>query len=156
MFTIDDIFSMAVQIELNGSRTYQHAAQQATDRQLSDLLQWMADEEQAHYRHFEKLRRRRADLSENPVQAEMSRFLMQDMISERTFTLDHVDFSQIDSVAAMLETMIEFEQDTIAFYSLFQSMMPDLADRETIADMIAEENKHVQRLTEYRKRLIDR
>ncbi len=53
MFTIDDIFSMAVQIESNGNHTYQAAAQQATDRKLSDLLQWMADEEQTHYRHFE-------------------------------------------------------------------------------------------------------
>ncbi len=86
----------------------------------------------------------------------MARFLMQDMISERTFTLDHVDFSKVDSVAAMLDTMIEFEQDTIAFYSLFQAMMPDFVDRETISSIIAEENKHVQRLTDYRKRLIDR
>jgi len=155
MFTIDDIFSMAVQIESNGSQTYLQAAQQADDTQLTKLLQWMAAEEQAHYRHFETLRRRRVDLSANPIQAEMSRFLMQDMISEHRFGLDQIDFAQIDRVADLLAAMIAFEKDTIAFYSLFQSMLPDRSDQDMIADIIAEERAHVQRLSEYRQRLIE-
>ena len=52
MFTLNDLFDIAVKLEQNGKAVYCRALESVKDKNLKDLLQWMADEEDCHSNWF--------------------------------------------------------------------------------------------------------
>ena len=155
MFEITEIIDLAIKLEKNGEATYRRAMEQAEDPDLISLLNWMADEEVQHAKWFNTLKRTVTSGKSNPFLEEMSRELFDDLVGDQSFSLKEVDFTKIQSVDEMLKVFIEFERDTAMFYEV---LIPFIEDEETLAQLqriIAEENNHIQKISEFMPREIE-
>ena len=146
MFSIKEIFDMAIMLEKNGEATYRGAARNLSDPALVSLLNWMADEEVRHAEWFSNRQRMTALAPLNPVADEMGRELFNDLLDGRSFSLDDVDFGRIDHVNAMVETFIEFEKDTILFYQMLEAFLKDEQTLQELKRIVSEEERHIESL----------
>ena len=149
MFSIKEIFDMAITLEKNGETTYRDAAEKLSDPTLAALLEWMADEEVEHAGWFSRRQRLAASGPSNPVADQMGRELFKDLLEGRSFSLDDVNFSRIDHVKQMIETFIEFERDTILFYQMIEAFIQDEQTLQELNAIIAEEERHIEHLRAY-------
>ena len=148
MFTAEEILDIAVRLEKNGEKIYKDAARKINAPELVSLLEWMAAEEVQHVEWFIKMKASVSTASADPVVDEMGRELINDMLGDRSFSLDDVDFSQIESVNDMIATFIEFEKDTVLFYEMMETFIDAKEPRNTLKRIITEENCHIKQLRE--------
>jgi len=146
MFTIDDLLEVAVKMEKNGEAVYKNALKKSKDKTLTDLLTWMAAEENSHGRWFLDQKGR---LSLKPEEKDLKKMIpevLQDMMGEKTLSLDDVEFDRISSPLELLKTFIEFEKDTIQFYELLEMFIEEEDTLKGLKKIIREEKTHVERL----------
>jgi rubrerythrin len=148
MFTLTDIIEIALQIEKNGERTYRLAQRKASDPSLEDLLGLLADEEGEHQRWFAELKSR---VGIEPVDQNLEvlgRELFQNILGEKAFSLDDVDFSRVPDIQAVLRISAEFEQDTVVFYEMLEPFLEEARTRDELRLIIEEEKGHLHKLQE--------
>jgi rubrerythrin len=148
MFTRNDLLDIAAKMEENGETVYQRAQNKVQNRELKALLQWMAQEEACHQRWFLK---QKETPPLDPATSDFSEMLpdvLQEMMGEKSLSLDEVDFSAITQTSQMLETFIEFEGDTILFYEFLETFIQDKETLDGLKKIIREETAHVEKLTE--------
>jgi len=78
----------------------------------------------------------------------MNKTLVRDYLGDQTFSLKEVDFSIVTDPNELIRIFIEFEKDTILFYDILISFVPDESTKENISRIIAEEEAHVKKLRE--------
>jgi len=139
---------MAVKLEKNGEAVYREAIARASNARMVALLGWMADEEARHAQWFGELKGRLKTDPRNAFMKEMSRELFDDLLGEKNFSLQDVDFGSIDQVNEMLNVFIEFEKDTVIFYQVLEPFISDTATLEVLRQIIAEEKRHIEQLQE--------
>jgi rubrerythrin len=86
----------------------------------------------------------------NPFIEEMSRQVFKDLVGGQSFSLKEVDFSKVSSTHELISIFIEFEQDTVLFYELIAPFIEDEETRAHLQRVIAEENRHIDRLREFK------
>ena len=148
MFTAREILDLAIQLEENGEAVYRNAAGRASNREVGNLLLWMADEEVKHARWFKELKQEIETLSINPFMEEMSRKVFGGLLGDKSFSHREVNFSEVDRVDDLIHIFIEFEKDTVLFY---ETLLPFIEDNDTLqylTKIIAEENSHIKKLHE--------
>jgi rubrerythrin len=148
MFTRNDLLDIAVTMEKNGETVYSRAQTQIKNKELKALLQWMAREEACHQEWF--LEQKETGDQDPPANdfAQMLPDVLQEMMGEKSLSLDEVDFSKITHTSQMLETFIEFEADTILFYKFLENFIQDQETLAGLEKIIREETAHVNKLTE--------
>ncbi len=145
MFTQNDLFDIAVKMEENGKAVYCRALEKTKDKQLLDLLQWMADEEDCHGNWFQNQKKM---LPQGACDLEiMLPDVLKEMMGKNSLSLDEVDFGMINTPEQMLKTFIMFENDTILFYEFLETFIESDATREGVEKIIREEIAHVEKLT---------
>jgi rubrerythrin len=146
MFSINDICNIAIQIEQNGERTYRVAAEKTDDRQLVQMLEWMADEEARHAMWFKSLAPG-SERSGNHGEIEsMGRSLLREMMKDQSFSLEETGLLDVDGILGLLAQSIEFEQDTILFYEMLSSFIEEGPTIDQLNRVIKEEHGHVEQL----------
>jgi rubrerythrin len=148
MFTRNDLLDIAAKMEENGETVYDRAQNKVQNRELKALLQWMAQEEACHLRWFLD---QKETTPPDPAASDFSEMLpdvLQEMMGEKSLSLDEVDFSAITQTSQMLETFIEFEGDTILFYEFLETFIRDKQTLDGLKKIIREETAHVEKLTE--------
>ena len=148
MFSAHDILNIAIRLENNGEQTYLHARQHTTDKDLKNLLTWIASEEESHAHWFNELKNRLSQGEDHHLMAELSRALVEDVIQEQSFSLQEVDFEAIHTADEMIRTFIGFEEDTIAFYEILKTFIDDPAIAKQLEKIIDEEKKHISQFQE--------
>jgi rubrerythrin len=148
MFTAQDILDIAIRLENNGEKTYLAARRHAPEKDLKDLLTWIAREEQSHAHWFTGLKDRLVQGEDHHLMTEMSRALVEDVVQGQTFSLQEVDFETIDTADKMIRTFIGFEDDTVAFYEILKTFIDDPKIASQLDQIIAEEKKHIQHFRE--------
>ncbi len=151
MFSFSEVLDMAIQLEKNGEQTYLAALDYVDDAGLKQLLEWMANEERQHAKWFADLKGTVGIFEENESLKEMNDALVRDYLGDQAFSLKEVDFSLVTDPNELIRIFIEFEKDTILFYDILISFVPDESTREKIRHIIAEESDHIEKL----KALID-
>lgn len=147
MFTLTDIRDIAIQIERNGEAVYLRAARAATDPEMAELLRWMAAEEERHACFFAKMT---ADAPLAPEQAEaeaMGSSLLQEMVRDKTFSLDSEGLTHAEDLDQVLSQSKAFEEDTILFYEFLLDIVDDDVKGQLSA-IILEERRHARQLAE--------
>ena len=145
MFTLNDLFDIAVKMEENGKSVYLRAMEDTRDPKLLDLLKWMADEEDCHCHWF--LNQKKLLPAGSDDLEVMLPEVLAEMMGENSLSLDEVDFSALDTPEKMIRTFIMFENDTILFYEFLETFIENETTREGLTDIIREENLHVEKLT---------
>jgi rubrerythrin len=148
MFTLNDLIDIAVKMEKNGQAIYLASVEKVKTKKLSSLLQWMADEEAAHRDWFLDRKDEWGSDSEQTDLETMLPDVIREMMGNKTLSLDEVNFSRIRSASALLETFIDFENDTILFYEFLQAFIQDPWTLAGLEKIIQEEKNHVEKLSE--------
>ncbi len=146
MFTITDICNIAIQIELNGENTYRRAAQTCKDPEISRIFEQMADDEKQHARWFESLRIDKELTEEQREMEAIGKSLLQEMVKDKTFSLDGESLSKAENIETLLDLSQGFEDDTILFYEMLCGFIDDPETISHLKQIIAEEKSHSQEL----------
>ncbi len=149
MFSPEEVLDLAIKLEKNGETVYRQAIEKASSPQIASLLGWMADEEAKHANWFGELKNRLETRGTNPFMKEMSRELFDDLLGEKNFSLQDVDFSSVEQVHEMIAVFIEFEKDTVLFYQVLEPFISDLATRDVLRQIIDEEKRHIEQLQQF-------
>ncbi|MCA1786029.1 MAG: ferritin family protein [Desulfobacteraceae bacterium] len=148
MFTVNDLIDIAAKMEKNGEAVYLASQKKVQNKTLTSLLQWMADEEAAHRDWFLDQKDEWCPASEQTDLETMLPDVIREMMGDKTLSLDEVDFSKIRSASALLETFIEFENDTLFFYAFLKAFIQDPQTLAGLEKIIQEEKNHVEKLEE--------
>ncbi len=148
MFTTNDLFEIAVNLEKNGEATYKKSLTKLKDKKLISLLQWMADEEACHMKWFaDQQKESPMELDEADLKKMVPDVIAQ-MMSKKSLSLDDVDFGKISLPGEMIELFIGFEKETIEFYGVLGMFIEEENTLEGLHSIIAEEEKHIEKLTD--------
>ncbi len=142
MFTQDDIRNIAQQIEKNGRQTYLNAAKMVKEPELAELLYKMAEDEQRHGSWFAELPVRTVLSEEEREMKAVGKALLQEMVRDKTFSLDEKQLSEASSVAEILIQAQGFEEDTVLFYEMLLGFVDDEATHKQLLCIIEEERRH--------------
>ena len=148
MFSANEILDLAIKLEQNGEAVYRGAAEKLSNRELVGLLVWMADEETCHANWFAELKLGLEQTDTNSFMEKMSREVFNDLLGEKNFSLEDVDFTSVEEIESMISIFIEFEEDSVRFYQVLELFVDDPADRANIKKIIDEERNHIKRLRE--------
>lgn len=148
MFTMDDLFDIAINMEKNGEAVYVDSVLRVDRPELKDKLQWMAGEEARHREWFTDQKNQLTLEIEEKHLKEMVPDTLQQMMDEKALSLDDIDFSQMNNIKDLFETFIGFEEDTIRFYEVLEMFISDPAAKKGLDIIVEEEKKHVANLYE--------
>ena len=149
MFTAEEILDMAIRIEQNGERTYRDAIEKAANPTIASLLGWMADEEKQHADFFQKMKENIEPSAGNPVADAFCHEILDKLMGNQSFSLEEVDFSEIEQVKDLIGVFIEFEEETVLFYQMLESFLQDDSVLRELGQVIKEENRHIRKLKDF-------
>jgi len=149
MFSLAEVYDLGIRIEKNGEKFYRDAMKQAWSTPIADMLKMLAEEEVKHVDFFVKRMDAIKQKRENPFLDEMGTSMLRDILGNQTFSLKEADVSKIKSVDELVALAIEFEKDTILFYEMVGSFMPDEEPRRELKEIIEEEERHVRLFERY-------
>jgi rubrerythrin len=149
MFSLREIFNLAIQIERNGEQFYRDALKKVSNVSLISLLEWLVDEEVKHREWFTQKKETVKTGSEDLQLEKMGSDLLQDILGDQSFSLKEADLSKIDRVDALLELAIEFEKDSILFYEMIGVFIDDEETAGHLNVIMEEENRHIQLLQDF-------
>ena len=146
MFSFSEVIDMAIKLEKNGEQVYLAALDHVGDASLKQLLEWMAQEERHHAKWFADLKGTVGILDKNESLKELNDALIRDYLGDQAFSLKEVDFSLVTDPNELIRIFIEFEKDTILFYDILMSFVPDESTKKKIHHIISEEEAHIEKL----------
>ncbi len=145
MFSVTEIFDIAIQLEENGERLYRMAAEHVTDEGLRTMLSWLADEEVRHRARFVEMKRSTNLLKRRDQWTdEASGAILQSVIGDHAFSLDDLDPETLEDEAALMRLAVEFEEDGILFYEMIRSFVSEPEVLLQLNAILEEERKHVE------------
>jgi len=152
---MDDLLEIAIKMEENAEQIYNKASKNIKNKELKSMLKWMARQENSHVLWFANLKNKFVLEIDEADLKEMAPKVLQDMMGEKTLSLEEVDFGKIKTVSKLLETFIYFENDTIMFYELLKMFIKDEVVLNGLKQIILEEKKHAKELKEMMSSLPD-
>ena len=153
VFSADEIFAVAEQIERNGAEYYRKAADNFSDERIKKLLIGLAAMEDGHVEIFHRMRNELSD-DERKVttfdpEGQIDEYLKV-MAGGYVFKIN-VDPSELvkpdSSLIEVLDTAIEMEKDSIVFYLGVKEMVPERLGKDKIDALIKEEMRHLALLS---------
>jgi rubrerythrin len=149
MFTLGEIIDLAIRIEKNGENTYRKAQEKASSPEIASMLQWLADDEAEHQKWFHRLREILDAGNEDPKLEEMGKVILEGVLGDQAFSMNDVDFAQIDNITNLLNLSLDFERDTIIFYEMLKEFIEDEKILDGLDKIIEEENRHMKQLEDF-------
>lgn len=153
LFSADEIFGMAEQIERNGAKFYRKAAEGAADNATQQYLLDMAVMEDGHLETFAQMREQLSDAEKEVVtfdpENEVALYLdaMADSHGIEGKKSLSEELTGDESIAEILNIAISAEKDSVVFYSGLKSLVADAAGKDKVEKIIAEELSHIASLT---------
>jgi len=149
MFTVGEIIDLAIRIERNGEKIYRKAGKEISDPSLSSFLEWLADEELEHEKWFLLLREEGQTEEEIPQFEDMGKEILRGVLGDRAFSMNDIDFSNVEELNDLLSLSLEFEKDTILFYEMLGKFIDDVETSRQLGKIIEEEQRHVELLERF-------
>lgn len=153
VYSVDEVFAIAEQIERNGARFYARAAELAQDEELRGVLRQLAEWEAGHETTFGGMRSRAALVRSGGTwdpEGEADAYL-QAIAGDYVFKASKHPADTItgrESAEEIYRLAIGLEKDAILFYQGLKAVMTDADDLALLDGLIAEEMTHVVFLTE--------
>lgn len=148
MFSVKEIFDLAVKIEENGERFYRKALADVSDTRLRDLFGWLADEEIRHREWFIS-NRDRLHSGQDIFLEEAQSAVLTEIVGDQTFSLEEAELPKLHRTEDLIDLAREFEKDTIIFFEMIRSVLSDPETLKRLEEIIEEEKRHIELLDEY-------
>ncbi len=147
----EDVFTMAIRIEENGSTFYSLASQISKNPLARDLFRDLAAMEQGHVKAFKTLRRELAN-SLSPLVWDpegLAESYLQATADTHIFTVEAANKRLEKDMTAkqVLEMAIQFEKDSVSFFLGMKEILPDPNGKTEIDKLIKAEMDHVRMLS---------
>ncbi|HPC36341.1 MAG TPA: ferritin family protein [Candidatus Marinimicrobia bacterium] len=154
IFSIRDVFDVAVKIEERGEKFYRETAKVIPKVEVKDLFEKLADEEVVHKKIFRQMGQKIGAVNlESAAREEFYDYL--EAYTQNLIFSDASDESKIpaiqDAKTALLYA-IERELDSVLYYKEIKELIP-VSEHQLIDGIINEERRHVVRLSELKKNL---
>ena len=154
-----EVFEMAEQVERNGLEFYKHAASIVEDEKIKTLLNELAEMEKAHESKFFNIKER-LKLSEHSVFPDLDDLVVANLralANGKVFKNSPEEYSITNetTVREILDVALDFERNTIVFFSSLKAMMKDCEEQKIIDLLIKEEVDHIAILMEKKGKLKD-
>ena len=152
-FNADEIFSVAIEIEENGRVFYGKARELTDNKEVRNLFSYLEQAEINHKEKFTELRSRLPDKATSEAvwdpDNEDDEYLkiLADTNVFRKDTDVKDKLSRISDFTDSLKLAIQFEKDSILFYSFIKDFTDKSKGREFIDKIIDEEKKHLRELS---------
>ena len=143
-----EVFKMAEEIEKNGYRFYQTAAEQVSDPDIKQLLLNLAEMEADHEKTYSSLRAKLTGDEARDLRADIydeTALYLKALADTRVFFEKEIDTSSIEEI---LMAGIQAEKESIAFYLGMKDMVPHEYGKTKIDGIIKEEMSHIRILGE--------
>lgn len=155
-FSGEELLEMAVKIEELGELYYREFAEKAKNKEVRELLAFLAAEEVKHKELFIQFQKNwgKNDFIIPLLQEEVSAYL-RSVVSSKVFSDKRSFMEKFENLKDPLEiigTAIVFEKDTILFYHEMKNFINEEKHR-IINDLIAEEKRHIIKLEEIKQTL---
>lgn len=155
LFSADEVFAMAIQMETNGAAFYRKAAARFPEGNARDMFAGLAGMEDEHRKTFETMRDEAVRPEEEPadwddIAGEARRYL-QSFMKGQVFDLSadpSATLAQETPVQSILIKALTCERDSILFYMGMRKLTPRALGRDKIDRIIDEEMEHVAALTQ--------
>ncbi len=152
-FNADEVFEMGMDVEKNGEAYYNKAAELAADPKVKKVFEYLAGEEKTHWETFKQLREGLSGDMAAPTVIDsegVNNLYLEALVKSRLFSsereAEQVAEKAQDAIEA-LNIALSFEKDTILFFSMMKSMTREDLGADKIDLLIAEEQKHIIRIT---------
>jgi len=151
-FNADEVFEMAEQIERNGAKFYRAAAEKFPAAQ--QILLGLAAMEDEHEKTFKDMRAQLSDQEQEPMvfdpddEAQMYLRVVADGHVFDTKADPAEQLKGKDKLEDILQTAINMEKESIAFYAGLKECVPPRAGRDKVEAIIREEFSHIATLNE--------
>ena len=156
-FSGEELLEMGVKIEEIGEEFYKEFAAKAKDKDVKELLEYLAAEEVRHKNLFISFQDKWG--SEDfvaPLLNEHVSAYIKTLVGAKVFT-DKITFmnkfKNLDDPLDIINNAIIFEKDTILFYHEMKNFVTE-SRHLIIAELIDEEWKHVLRLEKVKQTLV--
>jgi rubrerythrin len=150
LFTIDEILDIAIQLEQNSESIYREAAEKVSKPEIAAVLEWMANEEVKHAQWFDSLRNAAIIKPEAASLESLNGDFLKSIVGGQIFSLDDVDFADIQQVSDLLDVFTESEKDGILFYEMLMPFIREDDTRTMLETIISEEKSHIIMLAEHK------
>ena len=155
----DEIFEVGLEIERNGKRFYELAAEQVAEPRVRDLCRELAAWEGQHVALFETLRRElppeaREGAAFDPNGEEAA--YVKAAADSHIFLQDRAIgdlVADCGSGGDVLDLAISFEKDSVTFYTAMKALVPPHEGQAHVETLIREELNHIAILTARKKEL---
>ncbi|MBN1573373.1 MAG: ferritin family protein [Deltaproteobacteria bacterium] len=153
VFSMDEVFEIAEQIERNGAKFYRKAAR-SFDEDGKKMLLDLAEMEENHERLFSEMRRDFAEESKLPESFDPNgeaALYLQAIADGYVFKFDEDPSEKLKGTERMedvLKIAIGLENDSIAFYTGIREAVPDRLGKDKVSSVVIEEMGHVRILKE--------
>ena len=147
-FNANNVFEMAEQMESNGVKFYQTAANSTENKEFKQFLSHLAQMEIVHQNIFKSLReelstQEKAETVFDPN--EESTLYLQALVDSRVSFKNEYQMTSIENI---LKAAIESEKDTIIFYLGMKEAVPEHLGKNKIDNIIKEEMTHIRILSQ--------
>lgn len=153
-FNLNEIFTIAVDIEVNGEKFYRRAAELTKDKDSKKLLTDLADWEKGHITIFSDLRARMLSAGEKGFTwdpyGEVELYL-QAVANRQVFNVDQdvAEFAeQHSSIREILEFALAREKESVVYYTSLDMVLPADLSGGKVTAIIKEEIGHIRMISE--------
>ncbi len=154
VFTADEIFQIAMEMEETGQVFYEVLAAGAANDRVAGLCRRLSEAEKRHYLAFEQMRK---DLAVRPADRPLTweeTVFAQEMLNEAVVPNPRKarEVAAAGSLLQVLDLAIKMERDSIAFYGHLIPLVAE-AEAKAVQEIIKEEEKHEKELLDAKKSL---
>ena len=152
-FNAGEVFKIALDIEENGRLFYEKAREKTDDPDVKKIFETLGLEEVKHIERFKALMAQLPESSTRPTvwdpEDEIDQYLkmMADMHVFRKGDDVETNLAQVRDTVSALKLAIQFEKDSIVFFSEMQSTAENEEGRTNIGQLVREEQEHLKKLS---------
>lgn len=147
-FNANEIFEMAVQIEVNGQKFYNNAAASISDADAKAFLTELAKMEVDHENTFKAMQKELAEAEKTSTTfdpAGDAALYLKALADTRVFYEKEIDTT---SMKEILKAAITAEKDSIVFYLGMKELVPEKYGKDKLDAIIKEEMGHIRLLSQ--------
>ena len=146
MFSLHEIYDLAIRIEKNGELFYRKAMERFPNEGLRSMLTRLADDEVRHEEFFAGKKEALGLTPEDPAIEAAASAILQEILGDQTFSLKEADPADLKSEKDLLNLAVEFEKDTILFYEMLTPLVTGSQALNGLEEIVQEEKRHIEML----------
>ncbi|MCB9480899.1 MAG: ferritin family protein [Desulfobacteraceae bacterium] len=146
-FSANEIFEMAIEIEVKGQEFYKKAAADAENEELKKILLDLADMEVDHEETFKQMK---SDLKISEKESNVfdpeneAAAYLKALADTKVFYEKEIDTK---SVKEVMKAAVTAEKDSIVFYLGMKGLVPEKKGQDKLDKIISEEMSHIRIIT---------